>query len=66
MPGGKQIFLTDGTVGHVLSRFAVVIVKEDGINAHAAVMTMGKIFAATHATESTVGAVIRRLLSGHP
>ena len=62
----KQVFLTDGTIRHVLAGLAIVIVEQLAVNAHTAVVTVGKVFSATHSAETTVRAVIRGLGFGHP
>jgi hypothetical protein len=54
----KQVFLTDGTVAHVLASLAVVIVKELGVNAHAATIAVTKVFAASNATKAAIHAVV--------
>jgi hypothetical protein len=62
----EQILLTDGTITHVLAVLAIVIVKQQGINTHATVVTVLEVFATTHATEPAIFAMIRSLLGGHP
>ena len=62
----EQILLADGAVRHVLARLAVVIVEEEGINAHAAVMTVLEVLPATDSAEATVGAMVGLLLGRHP
>jgi hypothetical protein len=62
----EQVFLTDGTVAHVLAVFAVVIIKQLGIDAHATVVTVLKVLASTHTAKAAVFAMIRRLLGRHP
>lgn len=64
--GRKQILLTNGTVGHVLARLAIVIVKQKGINAHAAVVAVPKVFLAANPTKTTISAVVRILIVRHP
>ena len=64
--GAKEVLLANGTVGHVLARLAVVIVEEEGINAHAAVMTVLEVLPATDSAEATVGAMVGLLLGRHP
>ena len=66
IPGTEQIFLTDRTIGHVLSSLAIVIIKEKPINAHATIVTVPKVFPSTHPTKPTFLAVIRGLVIGHP
>jgi hypothetical protein len=63
---GKEIFLTDGTVGLVLAHLAVVIVVEGAINAHAAIVTVLKILGTADAAKATVFAMVRTFLIGHP
>jgi hypothetical protein len=43
-----------------------VIVQEERVNAHATVVAVTKVFPTTDATETTVRAVVRRFLVGHP
>ena len=64
--GAKEVLLANGTVGHVLARLAVVIVEEEGVNAHATVMTVLEVLPATDSAEATVGAMVRLLLGRHP
>ena len=64
--GAEQILLADGAVGHVLARLAVVIVEEEGINAHTAVMAVLEVLPATDSAEATVGAMVGLLLGRHP
>ena len=64
--GAEEVFLTDGAVGHVLARLAVVIIEKEGINARAAVMTVLEVLPATDSAEATVGAMVRLLLGRHP
>jgi hypothetical protein len=61
-PTRKQILLTHGTIGHVLSRLAIMIIKQHGINAHSTIMTMPKVILSTHPTKSTIGTMIGLLL----
>jgi hypothetical protein len=62
----EQIFLTNGTVAHVLATLAVVIVKQVNVNAHAAIVTVTKIVGAAHAAKAAVGTVVRFVFAGHP
>jgi hypothetical protein len=64
--GTEQIFLTDWAVTHVLARLAVVIIKQQGVDAHATVITVSEVLPTTHAAKATVFTVIGRLLVGHP
>ena len=66
MATAKQIFLTNGAVGHVFARFAVMTVKQHSINAHATIMTMAEIFAATDATKATIMTMVGVILGTHP
>ena len=65
-PGAEQILLANGAIGHVLARLAVVIVEEEGVDAHATVMTVLEVLPATDSAEATVGAMVRLLQSRHP
>jgi len=65
-PTAKQILLANGAVAHVLARLAVVLVKEQRVDAHAAVVAVSKVFATSDATKATVRTVIRAFLAGHP
>jgi hypothetical protein len=65
-PTRKQILLTHGTIGHVLSRLAIMIIKQHGINAHSTIMTMPKVILSTHPTKSTLCTMIGLLLRWHP
>jgi hypothetical protein len=62
----KQVFLTNRTIAHILASFAVVIVKQKCINAHAAVVAMLEIFAPTHSTKAAVFTMVGSLAGGHP
>jgi hypothetical protein len=62
----EQILLADRTVAHVLAVLAIVIVKQQGINAHTTVVTVLEVFATTHAAEPTILAMIRSFIGGHP
>ena len=64
--GRKEIFLTNRTVGHVFASLAIVIVKQQCVDAHATVVAVTKVAAATDAAETTVLAVVGVLLGGHP
>jgi hypothetical protein len=64
--GGKEVFLTDGTIGLVLAHLAVVIVVEGAINAHAAIMAVLEILGTTDAAKTAVFAMVRTFLIGHP
>lgn len=62
----EQIFLTHGAIAHVLARLTIVIIKEFGIDAHATIITMTKVFATTHPTKSASFTMIGRFRVGHP
>jgi hypothetical protein len=62
----EQIFLTHGTIAHILPRLAVVVIKQKGINAHSAIVTVRKIFPPADATKATFFAVVWILVRGHP
>jgi hypothetical protein len=62
----EQILLADRAVAHVLAVLAIVIVKQQGINAHTTVVTVLEVFATTHAAEPTILTMIRCLLGRHP
>jgi hypothetical protein len=64
--GTKQIFLTDGTVGHVFAGLAIVIVKEEGIDTHSTVIAVTKVFSAAHSTKAAIATMVRRFVIGHP
>jgi hypothetical protein len=66
MSTAKQIFLTDGTVGHVFAGFAVVTVKQDGINAHPTIVAMPEVFATTNAAKATVDTMVWTVGGAHP
>jgi hypothetical protein len=65
-PGTEQIFLTDRTVAHVLSRFAIVIIEQLDVDAHATIIAMPKIISAAHPTKSARGTMIRGFIIRHP
>jgi hypothetical protein len=62
----KQIFLTDGTVGHVFASLAIVIVKEEGIDTHATVIAVTKVLSSTYSTKAAIATMVRRFVIGHP
>ena len=62
----EQVFPTNGTVGHVFATLTIVIVQEERVNAHAAVVAVAKVFPTPDATETTIRTVVRRFLVGHP
>ena len=64
--GAEEVFLTDGAVGHVLARLAVVIIEKEGIDTHATVMAVLEVLPATDSAEATVGAMVGLLLGRHP
>jgi hypothetical protein len=63
---GEQEFLTDRTIGSVLAGFAIVIVVQFDVDAHATRGTVTEIFAATHSTKPAFRAVIRSFGIVHP
>jgi nucleoside diphosphate kinase len=65
-PGGKEIFLTDGTIGLVLPSLAVVIVVEGNVNAHATIVAVLEILGTTDATKATIGTMVGAFFVGHP
>lgn len=56
--GRKEVFLTNGTIGLVLTDFAIVIAVERFVNAHAAIVTMKKMFGSPDAAKAAEIAVI--------
>jgi hypothetical protein len=62
----EQVFLTNGTIAHVFATFAVVIIEQVNVNAHAAIVTVTKIVGTADATKTTVGTMVRFVLFGHP
>lgn len=58
--------MTDGTIGLVFSRLAIVFVVEGLVNAHTTVVTMLKVFLASHAAKAALGAVVRLVAVRHP
>mmetsp|Transcript_2797 Transcript_2797/g.6058 ORF Transcript_2797/g.6058 Transcript_2797/m.6058 type:complete len:242 (+) Transcript_2797:505-1230(+) len=62
----KEVFVTDGAVGHVLPDFAIVMVEKLFVDAHSAVLTVTEIFSTADAAEAAVGAVVGALFIGHP
>lgn len=64
--GAEQILLTNGAVGHVLARLAVVIIEKEGIDTHSTVMAVLEVLSPTDSAEATVGAVVGLLLGRHP
>lgn len=62
----EKIFLTDGTIGLVLSVLAIVIVVQSTIDAHAAVVTVLKVFGTADTAKATVLTMVRAFLIGHP
>lgn len=63
---GKQIFLTHRTIRIVLALLAVVIVKEFGINTHATIVAVAKVFSATDTTKAAVTTMVGRFAGRHP
>ena len=64
--GAEEVLLADGAVGHVLAGLAVVIVEEEGVDAHAAIVAMLEVLPASDAAKAAVGAVVGLLLGRHP
>jgi len=64
--GGEQVFLTDGTIRHVFSYFAIVVVEEVNVNAHSAVVAVAKVLLPADAAKSTIRAMVRIFFVGHP
>ena len=62
----EEKFLTDWTIGFVLSTLAIVICVETSVNAHATVVAMLEIFSSSHPAESTVRAMVGPFIIGHP
>ena len=65
-PRTKEVFLTDRAIRLVLSAFAIVVGVQGFVNAHAAIMTMLKVFRATHSTETAILTVIWFFIIRHP
>ena len=64
--GAEEVLLADGAVGHVLAGLAVVIVEEEGVDAHAAIVAVLEVLPASDAAEAAVGTVVGLLLGRHP
>lgn len=64
--GTEQEFLTDRTVGFVLSAFAVVVGVQAFVDAHSTVVAMLEIFSASDTTKPTILAMIGLFIVGHP
>lgn len=62
----KEVFLADGTIGLVFAVFAIVIVVESSVDAHAAIVTVLEVLSTTDATESTIFTMVRTLFIRHP
>ena len=65
-PRTKEKLLADGTVGFVLSTFAVVIGVETSVNAHSTVVTVFEILGTTDMAKAAVGAMVGSFVVGHP
>lgn len=65
-PRRKQILLTNRTIGHVLAGLAVVILKQESVNAHATIVTMPEIVPPSHPTETTIVTMVGILVGRHP
>ena len=55
----EQVFLTYGAIGHVLASLAIVIIKQQSINAHSTVIAVPKIFSSSDSTKTAIGALVR-------
>ena len=66
IPTGEQILLAYWTVGHVFSDLAIMIIEQQGIDAHSAVEAMFEIFSSTDAAKSAIATVVGLLVIGHP
>ena len=64
--GAEQILLADGTILHVLADLAVVLGKERGVDAHAAVIAVAEVFGPTDTTEAALCTVVGTFLGRHP
>ena len=64
--GAEQVLLADGTILHVLADLAVVLSKERGVDAHAAIVAVAEVFGPTDATEAALGTVVGTFLGRHP
>ena len=62
----KKIFLTNGTIAHVLATLAIVAVKGGGINAHTTAVAVAKVFPPADSTKAAVGAVVGIFTGTHP
>ena len=51
---------------HVLADLAVVLSKERGVDANAAIVAVAKVFGSTDATEAALCTVVGTFLSRHP
>ena len=63
---GKQVFLTHGAIGVILARLAIVVVKQLDVNAHAAIVTVTKVFTSSNTAEAAVCAMVGRFFCTHP
>ena len=64
--GAEEVLLADGTILHVLADLAVVLSKERGVDAHAAIVAVAKVFGPTYATEAALCTVVGTFLGRHP
>ena len=62
----KQKFLTNRTIGFILSTFAIVVVVKRPVDAHSAIVAVLKVFGATDSAKATIWAVIRLFIISHP
>jgi hypothetical protein len=65
-PTREQILLTHRTTAHILPRLAIVIVKQQCINAHPAIFAVSKVLPPAHATKPTFFAMVGKLVRSHP
>jgi len=59
IPTTEQVFLADRAVAHVLASLAIVVIKEESIDTHAAVVTVAKVLTPSNATKTTGIAMVR-------
>jgi hypothetical protein len=62
----EQVVLADGAVAVVLPGLAIVIVEQEGVDAHATVHAMPKILPSSNPTEAAIDTVVRELFGSHP
>jgi hypothetical protein len=66
IPRAEQILLAHWTIGHVLARLAIVIVKQKSVNAHPTVVTVTKVISSADPTKATIRTMVGRFIIGHP